>query len=85
VDGKVALLSDIGYYLARCNNCMRGAQYPSSASVNVNKENWGPYALWTPILKPNGKWALQSDNGGFLARCYKCVPGAQTQNLAVLL
>ncbi|OQR86307.1 cytochrome P450 [Thraustotheca clavata] len=74
-DGKLALQSDNGNYLARCNGCAPGAAYPDEAFVHVKDWHGAPYAQWTCIDGGNGKIALQSDTGKFLGRCNGCLGG----------
>lgn len=84
VGSQVAFKADSGKYLSRCNGCWRGGAYPDSAFVHITTLSGNPYALWTPISLPNGKWALQADTGKFLARCNGCVSGASTPDFAFI-
>jgi hypothetical protein len=68
--------------LSRCNGCWAGGAAPDSAQVHVSNPNDGPWALWTPEKKSNGKWAFKSDNGKYLARCNGCVPGGAVPDFA---
>ena len=77
-DIKVALRSDTGNYLARCNQCYSGAAYPDSAFVHVSADELGgaPWAIFDLQKLDNGKYALKADSGNYLARCNNCIPGA---------
>jgi len=67
-------------YLSRCNSCWRRGAYPDSAFVHV-KSKFEPYAQWTAVRQPDGKWALQADTGRYLARCNGCARSS-SPNLA---
>ncbi len=77
-NGKYALRTDTGNYLARCNGGIPNAAHPDSAMVHVSGAQLkdSPWAQWTIEKLGNGKFALRGDNGNYLARCYGCVPGA---------
>ena len=72
--GDIALKSDNGKYLSRCNGC-GSAAYSDSASVHGTNPS-DPWSKWTPEKQSNGKWTLKSDNGKYLARCNNCWYGA---------
>jgi hypothetical protein len=81
VGNQVAFRGINGNYLSRCNGCWLGGVRPDSAFVHAQTYGY-PWALWTPILLPNGKYVFKSDTGKYLARCYGCVPKAITSNFA---
>jgi hypothetical protein len=71
-DNKVSFKSDSGNYLTRCNGCWSGwSKYSDSATVHASNY-LAPWAQFNPVWLNNGKWALQSDNGLYLARCPRC-------------
>ena len=71
-DGTWAFKSDVGTYLARCNNCVTGGKYPDMAFLVFSDTRMGT-SHWkvTPAVSfpTSGKINLQCDNGGYLARC----------------
>lgn len=67
--GLVNLLSDIGLYLARCNNCGSGL-YPDSAGI-YGTDPKSPSAIWNVELIGESV-ALKGDNGKYLAKCTNC-------------
>lgn len=90
--GKIALKSDNGKYLARCRNCIvsttcgaartcpaasaaGSAAYPDFLTIHITDYSL-PYAQFELIKLSNGKYALKSDNGKYVARCRNCSPGA---------
>ncbi|KAF0690783.1 hypothetical protein As57867_017795, partial [Aphanomyces stellatus] len=52
--GKVALQSDSGHFLARCNNCVKSI-YPDSGFVHPPTSTVGSWAQWTIVSKQNGE------------------------------
>ena len=77
--GKIALKSDTGKFVGRCNGCIvKGAQ-PDVATVHVGDAT-PAYAQFKPVLLNNGKWGLQADTGKYLARCNACSPGSTVPN-----
>ncbi|KAF0707609.1 hypothetical protein As57867_006562, partial [Aphanomyces stellatus] len=46
--GKVALQSDSGHFLARCNNCVKSI-YPDSGFVHPPTSTVGSWAQWTIV------------------------------------
>jgi hypothetical protein len=68
VGSKVAFRSSTnGNYLSRCHNFWyNGANYADSVFVFANKGEGA--ALWTPIPRPNGRYAFQADNGKYLSK-----------------
>ncbi|CAK4639960.1 hypothetical protein LEN26_014362 [Aphanomyces euteiches] len=83
-NGKLAFQGSTGKYLARCNNCSPTGAYPDEAFVHVS--NWadGPYAQWTCEDIGDGKIALKSDTGKYLARCNNCLSGAPYSDAAFI-
>ncbi|SEM46036.1 hypothetical protein SAMN05444354_11743 [Stigmatella aurantiaca] len=77
--GKIALKSDNGKYVARCNGCIVGSKQPDTLAVHVD-DPAAAYAQFKPVLLNNGKWALESDTGKYAARCNNCSPGASQAN-----
>lgn len=76
VGEKVALKSSTGKYLSRCKWCWKDNSAIYNDAVFVNGEtpnNDNPWSLWAPEIQGNGKIALKSDVGGYLARCHGCV------------
>lgn len=73
--GKIALKSDLGKYVARCNSCVKGGAYPDFLTIHVTDPSV-PYAQFTPELLSNGKYALKADTGKYVARCNGCSPSA---------
>jgi hypothetical protein len=75
---KIAIRSDSGNYLARCNSCVPGAAYPDAAFVHVSQGELmaSPWAQFFLERLDNGKYALQADSGNYVARCNNCVPDA---------
>lgn len=71
--GKIALKSDTGKYVARCNGCVSGGAKPDFLTIHVTKP-CVPYAQFTPELLSNGKYALKADTGKYVARCNGCSP-----------
>ncbi|OQR90428.1 cytochrome P450, partial [Thraustotheca clavata] len=84
--GKLAFQADTGNFLARCNNCAPGAAVADEAFVHVKNWRDGAWAQFTCVDMGNGKVALQSDNGNYLARCNNCVrsslPDSATMHVA---
>lgn len=79
-DGDIiALESDIGRYVSRCNGCAR-SRYPDSATVHVQEVQGAPYAQWTVVNYKDGKIGLKSDTGLFLSRCNNCARRADVPN-----
>jgi hypothetical protein len=71
---NVGLQSDSGKFLARCDGCVRNSNEAMSAGVHANGYSW-PNEQLTPVLCPNGKWALRADTGKYLSICNYCVNG----------
>ncbi|MEM7086115.1 MAG: hypothetical protein AAF489_08030 [Bacteroidota bacterium] len=85
-DGDIiALRSDTGKWMTRCNNCQRAATSNTvTVHVSANAASQLPtYAKFKVKLMPNGKIALQADTGKFLARCNGCLPGGPIDILTV--
>jgi len=82
-NGKIALLSHTGKYVARCQGCIRGAAYPNAATVHADTPN-GAWAQFTPVVLANGKYALRTDTGGYLTRCNNCSSGAAYPNTVTM-
>ena len=83
---QIALKSDTGNWVARCNNCAPGAAYPDNAFVHIEGDapSLPPYARFTVTKLENGKITLQADTGKYLGRCNNCLSGgAYPDNLAV--
>jgi hypothetical protein len=78
----IALQSDTGKYLARCEACIPGAPVANSAFIHVVSPSEGPWAKWTVVDAGGGKIALKSDIGTYLARCNKCIPNAHLEDTA---
>lgn len=74
-NGKVALRSDLGQYVARCNGCVSGGAYPDFVTIHVTDPSV-PYAQFDLELLPNGKYALKADTGKYVSRCNGCSPTA---------
>ncbi|OQR86572.1 cytochrome P450 [Achlya hypogyna] len=70
------LQSDTGLYLGRCNGCIPGGAYSDAAFVHVPSPGATTCGTWTVKNMPNGRIALQSDTGKYLARCNGCATGA---------
>lgn len=86
-DGRVALRTDSGMYMARCAGCTPKVQYADVndvAFVHVRQPSEGPWALFTMNQMPNGKYTFQSDNGRYLARCNNCVVGSLQPDVAMM-
>jgi len=83
-NGKYAFQADSGNFIARCNNCVPGAAYSDNVMVHVTPQDLpnSPWAQFTLIRLRNGKYALQSDSGNFVARCNSCIPNAAYPNSA---
>lgn len=83
-NGKYALQSDSGNYIARCNNCIPGGAYPDNVMVHVKEEELdeSPWAQFNLLRLKNGKYALQADSGNFVARCNNCIPKGAYPNSA---
>lgn len=65
--------SDIGTYLARCNDC-GDAVYSDSVGVDeTNPAN--PLAIWN-LEKVGDKVAFKADSGNYLSRCHNCCSDA---------
>lgn len=77
--GKIALRSDNGSFLARCNACIAGATYPDSLTIHVADAQQAQ-AQFSVLRLKNGKYALRADNDKFVARCRNCSPGATKQD-----
>jgi hypothetical protein len=77
--GKIALKSDTGLYVARCNNCVEGGIYPDFLTIHVS-DPYLPYAQFTPVRLHNGKYALRADNGKYVGRCRNCSPTSVNQD-----
>lgn len=67
--------------MARCNNCWNTAANPDAAFVHSDSSA-NLWAQWAPEDLGNGKWALKSDNGKYLARCNNCVTGGAYPDFA---
>jgi hypothetical protein len=78
-NGKVALKSDNGKFVARCNNCIVGGAKPDFVTVHADSASQ-PYAQFTIERLNNGKYALKTDTGKYVARCNGCSPGAAYPN-----
>ncbi len=86
-DGRVALRTDSGNYIARCAGCtpeVRFADVNDVAFVHVRQPSEGPWALFTMTQMPNGKYTFRSDNGRYLARCNNCVVGSLQPDVAMM-
>jgi hypothetical protein len=67
---KVAFKGSRGEYLARCNNCWKGAATKDAAFVYATTPDG--MALWKPVLQPTGLYAFRSDSGNYLTACLYC-------------
>jgi hypothetical protein len=74
-NGRIALKSDTGKFVARCNNCIVGGRVPDFATVHATDPS-ATFAQFTPELLPNGKVALKADTGKYLNRCRSCSTSA---------
>lgn len=85
-DGRVALRSDEGMYVARCEGCttVREGGINEVANIHVRQPSEGPWALFTPQRMANGKYVFQSDNGRYLARCNGCIEGSLQPDVAMM-
>lgn len=81
--GKIALKSDTGKYVARCEACIRGGANPDFLVIHATNPS-SPYAQFTPVLLRNGKYALRADTGKYVARCEGCSPGAAHPNTVTI-
>lgn len=72
-NNKIALQSETGKYLARCQNCIPGVT-GDSAFVHVS-DSGNPFAQFTiePAAEAN-EFTLKSDNDKYLSSCPSCVP-----------
>lgn len=50
--GKVALRSDTGKYVARCNGCSSSSKYPDTVTVHMDSWRNAPWAQWTLVEVP---------------------------------
>ncbi len=75
--GKIALKSDLGKYVARCNLCIVGGVTPDFLVIHGTDPS-SPHAQFTPELLSNGKYALKANSGKYVARCNGCSPTAVT-------
>ncbi|NEO68299.1 hypothetical protein [Moorena sp. SIO3H5] len=71
--GKIALKSDTGNYVARCNGCVARGAYSDFLTIHVS-DPAPAYAQFTPELLSNGKYALKADTGKYVSRCNGCSP-----------
>ncbi len=71
--GKIALKSDTGNYVARCNGCVARGAYSDALTIHVSNPA-AAYAQFTPELLSNGKYALKADTGKYVSRCNGCSP-----------
>ncbi|AOY83739.1 hypothetical protein BJP36_31290 [Moorena producens JHB] len=71
--GKIALKSDTGKYVARCNGCVARGAYSDFLTIHVSDPG-AAYAQFTPELLSNGKYALKADTGKYVSRCNGCSP-----------
>lgn len=76
---KIALVSDDGEYLSRCNDC---AQSSLQSSIVGNGSASNPESVWTVFRRGLDTVALQADNQQFLSQCSGCIPGAKFQEAA---
>lgn len=79
-NGLVALRSDNGSYVARCNSCVIGGAVPdflfSHVTGYTDPKALPAFAKFRLSQLPNGKYNLQADTGKYVARCNSCSPGA---------
>ena len=73
--GKIALKSDNGKYVGRCNCCIEGGTTPDFLVIQHNNPN-SINAQFTPELLSNGNYALKADTEEYVARCNGCSPTA---------
>ncbi|OQR83689.1 cytochrome P450, partial [Thraustotheca clavata] len=81
--GKIALQSDTGKFLGRCNNCLTNGANPDSAFVHVTSTSNAPWALFSVVriptpactFKDGDLITLQADSGKYVARCNGCISG----------
>ncbi len=71
--GKVALReSKNNIYLITCSSCIQKCK--KSRTLLFNGDSYrDPKAQFKPIKLSNGKYALQTSDGYYVARCYDCV------------
>lgn len=83
-NGKYAFEADSGNYIARCNNCVPRAAYSDNIMVHVSSAELSnaPWAQFTLKRLKNGKYALQTDSGKYVARCNNCIPGGAKADMA---
>ncbi|KAF0713263.1 Aste57867_4436 [Aphanomyces stellatus] len=94
--GKIALQGDTTKFLGRCLGCARTADGTNNA-LFIKDTTWqaGPWNQFAVAFKSVAKppvcsfrdgevISLQADNGGFVARCNNCIPGASYPDSAVL-
>jgi hypothetical protein len=80
-NGKVALQSDTGRYLAICSYCAPAAAYSDAAFVHAADAAESP-VQWTLTKLADGKITLKGDNGRYLARCQSCYSEASYADAA---
>lgn len=73
--GKVALMSDIGKFVARCRGCIVNGAKPDAITIHANDPNH-VWAQFSPELQANGYQALKTDIGTYVSRCHGCSPNA---------
>lgn len=83
---KVALKSDTGNFLSRCNNCIPGGAKADSAFVHVKPAQLAssPWAHFNLAKIGKGVYTLRADTGKYLARCNGCVPGGTKPDSAMV-
>ncbi|MEB3178822.1 MAG: hypothetical protein VKL59_07330 [Nostocaceae cyanobacterium] len=83
---KIALQSDTGKWLSRCNNCQKVVgTNPDTATVHIAKPTAdNPYAQFQVVNVGNGKIALKADTGKYLARCNGCIVGGAYPDSATI-
>ncbi|KDO22446.1 hypothetical protein SPRG_12727 [Saprolegnia parasitica CBS 223.65] len=73
----VGLKSDIGTFMGRCDDCLAIPR-----AVFAHAPSMTPEATWTVFNTDNGKLVFRGDDGTYLNREYKLVPGASVVDQA---
>ncbi|KAK9767703.1 hypothetical protein K7432_002270 [Basidiobolus ranarum] len=84
VNGKIALRSDTGMYLGRCNRCYKREVYYDSAGVHVMEKYLAnsPWAHWGLPCVGSNQITLKGDTGHYLSRCNNCISHAAAPDSA---
>ncbi len=82
---QVALQSDTGKWLSRCNYCQSTVDPSNVDTATVHATDpTTPFVRFQLVDAGGGKIALKADNGNWVARCRDCIIGGVTPDFVTM-